>query len=152
MAGERLPAFDYEVTEHEGQLQMRFSGLWTEVTMWEVYALALVSEMRTRCGAGAVERDGAGCSVCAGEDEACGRRSSGCGMLPEVRISEFGTRRRHSFLWQEYVIEAMRAAAGARASSGTSNTFLAYKHDLEAMGTNAHELPMALAALAREGR
>jgi nicotinate phosphoribosyltransferase len=32
--------------------------------------------------------------------------------------------------------------------SGTSNTFLAYKHDLEAMGTNAHELPMALAALA----
>ena len=32
--------------------------------------------------------------------------------------------------------------------SGTSNTFLAYKYDLEAMGTNAHELPMAMAALA----
>jgi nicotinate phosphoribosyltransferase len=32
--------------------------------------------------------------------------------------------------------------------AGSSNTFLAYKHDLEAIGTNAHELPMALAALA----
>jgi len=44
-------------------------------------------------------------------------------------------------------VEAMRAALGERLS-GTSNTFLAYKHDLEAMGTNAHELPMAMAALA----
>jgi nicotinate phosphoribosyltransferase len=32
--------------------------------------------------------------------------------------------------------------------AGSSNTYLAYKHDLEAIGTNAHELPMALAALA----
>ena len=32
--------------------------------------------------------------------------------------------------------------------AGSSNTYLAYKHDLEAIGTNAHELPMALAAMA----
>jgi nicotinate phosphoribosyltransferase len=32
--------------------------------------------------------------------------------------------------------------------TGTSNTYLAYKHNLEAVGTNAHELPMALAAMA----
>jgi nicotinate phosphoribosyltransferase len=32
--------------------------------------------------------------------------------------------------------------------TGSSNTYLAYKHDLEAIGTNAHELPMALTALA----
>src|SRR5260370_7182791 len=34
--------------------------------------------------------------------------------------------------------------------TGTSNTYLAYKHDLEAIGTNAHELPMALAAMAKD--
>lgn len=34
--------------------------------------------------------------------------------------------------------------------TGTSNTFLAYKHDLEAIGTNAHEIPMALAAMAED--
>ena len=39
---------DYEVTEHDGQLVLRFTGLWSEVTMWEVYALAIVSEMKTR--------------------------------------------------------------------------------------------------------
>jgi nicotinate phosphoribosyltransferase len=32
--------------------------------------------------------------------------------------------------------------------TGTSNAFLAHKHDLEAIGTNAHEIPMVLAALA----
>jgi nicotinate phosphoribosyltransferase len=68
---------------------------------------------------------------------------------PEVSISEFGTRRRHSFLWQEYVVETMRATLGD-SMAGSSNTFLAYKHDLEAMGTNAHELPMAMAALAND--
>jgi nicotinate phosphoribosyltransferase len=41
----------------------------------------------------------------------------------------------------------MRATLGD-SMAGSSNTFLAYKHDLEAMGTNAHELPMAMAALA----
>jgi nicotinate phosphoribosyltransferase len=33
---------------------------------------------------------------------------------------------------------------------GTSNAFLAHKHDLEAIGTNAHEIPMVLAALAND--
>ena len=36
------------MTEHDGQLVLRFSGLWTEVTMWEIYALAIVSELKTR--------------------------------------------------------------------------------------------------------
>src|SRR5712671_3985870 len=40
------------------------------------------------------------------------------------------------------------AANLGSAFTGTSNAFLAHKHDLEAIGTNAHEIPMALAALA----
>ena len=67
--------------------------------------------------------------------------------VPGLRVADFGTRRRHSFLWQEYVVKAMRDTLGG-AFTGTSNTYLAYKHDLEAIGTNAHEIPMALAALA----
>src|SRR5260370_62183 len=38
---------DYTVTEHDGQLVVRFEGLWTEVTMWEGYGLALMSELNT---------------------------------------------------------------------------------------------------------
>jgi nicotinate phosphoribosyltransferase len=67
--------------------------------------------------------------------------------VPKLSVSDFGTRRRHSFLWHEYVVSAMSDVLGAN-FAGSSNAYLAYKHDLEAIGTNAHELPMALAALA----
>jgi nicotinate phosphoribosyltransferase len=67
--------------------------------------------------------------------------------VPGLSVADFGTRRRHSFLWQEYVVKAMASNLG-RGFIGTSNAFLAHKHDLEAIGTNAHEIPMALAALA----
>jgi nicotinate phosphoribosyltransferase len=137
---------DYEISEDDGQLVVRFSGLWTEVTMWEVYGLALVSEMKTRAALSALselELD----VLYARAKTKLWEKIELLRTVPDVRISEFGTRRRHSFLWQEYVVQVMRVALGA-SLSGTSNTFLAYKHDLEAIGTNAHELPMAMAALA----
>jgi nicotinate phosphoribosyltransferase len=137
---------DYTVTEHDGQLVIRFEGLWSEVTMWEVYGLALVSELKTRAALSTMnelELD----VLYARAKTKLWEKIELLRKVPEVRISEFGTRRRHSFLWQEYVVQVMRVALGA-SLSGTSNTFLAYKHDLEAMGTNAHELPMAMAALA----
>jgi nicotinate phosphoribosyltransferase len=137
---------EYEVTEEDGQVVLRFHGLWTEVTMWEVYALALVSEMKTRAALSTLselELD----VLYARAKTKLWEKIEMLRPVQEVRISEFGTRRRHSFLWQEYVVEVMHVALGA-SLSGTSNTFLAHKHDLEAMGTNAHELPMAMAALA----
>ena len=51
-------------------------------------------------------------------------------------------------------MQAMRTALnvdGEERFTGTSNTALAYKLDLEAIGTNAHELPMAMAAMASRG-
>jgi nicotinate phosphoribosyltransferase len=137
---------DYEISVQEGQIVLRFSGLWTEVTMWEIYGLALLSEMKTRAALGKLselELD----VLYARAKSRLWDKIEKIRKVPEVRISEFGTRRRHSFLWQEYVVMAMRAGIG-ESLSGTSNTYLAYKHDLEAMGTNAHELPMALAAMA----
>jgi nicotinate phosphoribosyltransferase len=137
---------DYTVTEHDGQLVIRFEGLWSEVTMWEIYGLALVSELKTRAALSTLnelELD----VLYARAKTRLWEKIELLRRVPELRISEFGTRRRHSFLWQEYAVQVMRVALG-ESLSGTSNTFLAYKHDLEAMGTNAHELPMAMAALA----
>src|SRR5690606_37500939 len=68
--------------------------------------------------------------------------------LPGINISDFGTRRRHSFLWQRWCVEALKEGIGEN-FTGTSNVKLAMDTDLEALGTNAHELPMVLAALAR---
>ena len=69
-------------------------------------------------------------------------------MLPDLKISDFGTRRRHSFLWQRWCVEALKEGLGS-AFIGSSNVLLAMDNDLEAIGTNAHELPMVLGALAR---
>ncbi|MGD0797143.1 MAG: nicotinate phosphoribosyltransferase [Acidobacteriaceae bacterium] len=136
----------YKVTQLDGQLHLSFSGLWTEVTMWEIYSLAIVSEMRTRFALARLNEMELDVLYARAKTKLWDKIER-LRAVPEVRISEFGTRRRHSFLWQEYVIEAMRATLG-ESLSGSSNTFLAYKHDMEAMGTNAHELPMAMAALA----
>jgi nicotinate phosphoribosyltransferase len=139
---------DYTVAERDGQLILRFTGLWTEVTLWEVYALALVSESRTRAALARLnemELD----VLYARAKTRLWQKIERLRTTPEVSISEFGTRRRHSFLWQEYVIQSLRATLGP-SLAGSSNTYLAYKHDLEAMGTNAHELPMAMAALTND--
>ena len=71
----------------------------------------------------------------------CGTRSSGCASCTDLRLSDFGTRRRHGFLWQRWCVEALKEGLGAR-FIGTSNVLLAMDNDLEAIGTNAHELPM----------
>jgi nicotinate phosphoribosyltransferase len=144
---------DYKVSEAEGQLVLEFSGLWTEVTMWEVYALAIVSELKTRTALAELselELD----VLYARAKTRLWDKIAKLRALPGLRVSDFGTRRRHSFLWQEYCVQAMRVSLnqnGDERFTGTSNTALAYKHDLEAIGTNAHELPMAMAAMASRG-
>ena len=137
---------DYELTAHDGQLDLRFSGLWAEVTLWEIYALAAIDELKTRASLkplSQLELD----ILYARAKTKLWEKMERLRGVPCLSLSDFGTRRRHSFLWQEYVVNAMRDVLG-ESFSGTSNTYLAYKHDLEAIGTNAHELPMAMAALA----
>jgi len=140
---------DYEISEQAGQLIIRFSGLWSEVTMWEVYSLAIVSEMKTRSALAELtelELD----ILYARAKTRLWDKIELLRPIEGLRLSDFGTRRRHSFLWQEYAVEALASALGTR-MTGTSNTSLAYKHNLEAIGTNAHELPMAMAAIASRG-
>jgi nicotinate phosphoribosyltransferase len=142
----------YEVSEADGQLVLRFSGLWSEVTMWEVYALAIVSELKTRMALSELtelELD----VLYARAKTRLWDKIEKLQQVKGLRVSDFGTRRRHSFLWQEYCVQAMRVSLnnGEERFTGTSNTALAYKHDLEAIGTNAHELPMAMAAMASRG-
>ncbi len=69
--------------------------------------------------------------------------------LEGLRLSDFGSRRRHGFLWQRWCVEAVKEGLGP-SFTGTSNVLLAMDNDLEAIGTNAHELPMVAAALAND--
>ena len=145
----------YTVSEHDGQLVLRFTGLWSAVTMWEVYALAIVSELKTRAALAELSELELDVLYARAKTRLWNKiELLRAPTLPGLSLSDFGTRRRHSFLWQEYCVQAMRRALnrnGEERFSGTSNTALAYKHDLEAIGTNAHELPMAIAAIASRG-
>lgn len=144
LADFRLPP--YELTKRDGQYELSFHGPWTHTTMWEIPALAIINELRTRAvlrGEGRFALDITYARAKAKLWEKVERLRKLDGLL----ISDFGTRRRHSFLWQRWCVEALKEGLGD-AVLGTSNVLLAMDGDLEAIGTNAHELPMVAAALA----
>jgi nicotinate phosphoribosyltransferase len=137
---------DYELSTRDGELSLSFHGLWTETTMWEIYALSVIDELKTRASLKRLTEFELDILYARAKTKLWDKMERLRGV-PRLNVSDFGTRRRHSFLWHEYVVIAMRDVLGA-SFAGSSNTYMAYKHDLEAIGTNGHELPMALAALA----
>jgi nicotinate phosphoribosyltransferase len=141
----RLP--EYRLEKRDGQYELEFPGRWVETTMWEIPALAIINELRSRSALrdyGPFELDVTYARAKAKMWDKVERLK----QLPDLRISDFGTRRRHSFLWQRWCVEALKEGLGATNFMGTSNVLLAMDNDLEALGTNAHELPMVLAAIA----
>ncbi|MDG2513039.1 nicotinate phosphoribosyltransferase [Sphingobium yanoikuyae] len=144
LADFRLP--EYELRQVDGQYELRFHGRWIETMMWEIPALAIINELRSRAamkGRGRFALDVLYARAKAKLWEKVERLSA----LPDLVISDFGTRRRHGFLWQRWCVEALKEGLGDR-FIGSSNVLLAMDADLEAIGTNAHELPMVQAALA----
>jgi nicotinate phosphoribosyltransferase len=137
---------DYDLSVHDGQLSLSFHGLWAETTMWEIYALSIIDELKTRASLKRLSEFELDILYARAKTRLWNKMEQLRGV-PQLKISDFGTRRRHSFLWHEYVVKAMSDVLGKN-FAGSSNTYLAYKHDLEAIGTNGHELPMALAAMA----
>ena len=141
----RLP--DYELELRDGQVALTFHGPWVETTLWEVPALAILNELRSR----AVLRD-----LGRFELQVLYARAMTCvwekierlKRLPDLSIADFGTRRRHGFLWQDWCVQAMNEGLGPKRFLGTSNCLIAQRREVEAVGTNAHEMPMVYAALA----
>ncbi len=137
---------DYELRTVDGQFELHFEGPWAETTMWEIPALAIVNELRSRAalkGKGRFELD----VLYARAKAKLWDKVERLRGLPDLVLSDFGTRRRHGFLWQRWCVEALKEGLGSR-FIGSSNVLLAMDNDLEAIGTNAHELPMVMAALA----
>jgi nicotinate phosphoribosyltransferase len=144
LADFRLPP--YELRKADGQYELHFDGPWTHTTMWEIPALAIINELKSR--AAMRDRGKFALDVLYARAKArLWQKVERLRELPDLVISDFGTRRRHGFLWQRWCVEALKEGLGDR-FIGTSNVLLAMDADLEAIGTNAHELPMVAAALA----
>jgi len=142
----RLPPYNLE--KRDGQYELTFEGLWPEVMMWEIPALATLMELRSRAVLNKLGRFELQVLYARAMTKMW-EKIERLKKLDGVSIADFGTRRRHSFLWQDWCVQAMMEGLGG-AFTGTSNCLIALRREVEAIGTNAHELPMVYAALAED--
>ncbi|THD48727.1 MAG: nicotinate phosphoribosyltransferase [Bradyrhizobium sp.] len=149
LAGFQLP--EYELTRRDGQYELRFAGPWVGTTMWEIPALAIVNELRARAAMRMMSRFDLDLLYARAKAKLWGKVERLRVLAAEgpLKLSDFGTRRRHSFLWQRWCVEALQEGLGEN-FVGTSNVKHAMDLGLEAIGTNAHELPMVYTALAND--
>jgi nicotinate phosphoribosyltransferase len=143
---ENLQLPPYHLEKIDGQYELTFEGSWPEVMLWEIPALAVIMELRSRAvlkGMGRFELQ----VLYARAMTKLWEKVEDLRHIPDLRLADFGTRRRHSYLWQDWCVQAMMEGLGAN-FTGTSNCRIAMQREIEAIGTNAHELPMVYAALA----
>lgn len=120
----------------DGELKISVVGSWLHTIVWEVPILAIVSELYAES--------------CCGESEPMGDKQtweSKTALLDmrapsNFRFSEFGTRRRLSRKWHEWLLPQLKRLAGEHLV-GTSNVRLAMDNDLTPIGTMAHQWIMA---------
>jgi len=145
----RLP--EYELTRRDGQYELRFAGPWTGTTMWEIPALAIINELRARAAMRRMSRFDLDVLYARAKAKLWSKVERLRALAAEgpLRITDFGTRRRHGYLWQRWCVEALQEGLG-ESFIGTSNVKHAMDTGLGAIGTNAHELPMVYAALAND--
>lgn len=143
---EKLQLPDFHLEKHGAEFELVFEGAWPEVMLWEIPALAVITELRSRAALRQLGRFRLQVLYARAMSrlwDKVGRLAN----LEDLQVADFGTRRRHSYLWQDWCVQAMHEGLGTK-FIGTSNCLIAMRREVEAIGTNAHELPMVYAALA----
>ncbi len=133
-----------------GHLSVEFDGPWSHTILLEVKVLAIISELYYIVTDQADKID-LELQYRQSYDKAHRLLEAGCSF------SDFGSRRRASFAAQDICIKAMKECqeryissedgACRRRFAGTSNVYFAMKHGLIPIGTMAHELICAIAAM-----
>ncbi|MDB6141189.1 MAG: pncB [Pseudomonas sp.] len=124
----------------DGELRIRLHGPWLHVIMFEVPLLAIVSEVRNRIRHGGTQLVQARDQLYRKFDWL--RANASADELAELKVADFGTRRRFSFRVQEEVVTVLKQDFPGQ-FVGTSNVELARRLDLKPLGTMAHEWIMA---------
>lgn len=122
-------------------LNISINGSWHSTILWEVPLMALVSELYFSY----VETEWAEFSNVKNiRTKACEKekRLVDAGAM----FTDFGTRRRRSFLVQDEVVGTF-VRMGYPNFIGTSNVHLAMKYGIKAIGTMAHEWIMAMSVV-----
>jgi nicotinate phosphoribosyltransferase len=127
-----------------GELAVAATGPWADVSLWET---VVMSEINEEYYARLMERHDLSIEDLYAEgDRRLDDKIARLQARPDIKFSDFGTRRRFSAQWHEHVI-ARLARDCPENFVGTSNPWFAYKYDLTPIGTFAHEMPMVYAGL-----
>lgn len=121
--------------DDKGELHIEAEGNWAEITHFEIYVLALVSELHGRKNAGSNEAAG---ERRLNDKLAYLKDSLATDADSSFRLVDFGTRRRYSRAWHARVVERL-AKELPGLFMGTSNMHLARTLGLKPVGTMAHE-------------
>jgi len=124
----------------EDNLSLTIEGSWKDTILFEVPLLAIISECYYRSHYPLPDYE-----------EGRKRLATKINYLkqhaPGITISEFGTRRRFSYRWQEEVIAILQKELET-SFVGTSNVLFAKEFQLKPIGTMAHEFLQACQVLA----
>lgn len=131
-------------TDETGELTVSTKGEWPLVTFWETVVMSELNELYFR---NKLVTDGIDPAELYREgDKRLTDKIARLQSRPDIKFSDFGTRRRFSYEWQRHVIERLATELPDN-FVGTSNIYLAHTLGLKPIGTFAHELPMVYAAL-----
>ncbi len=136
LQGYRYDPSEVSISQNGNELSVTVEGYWYRTILWEVPLLCLISENFYRVQD--IERQ---------DNEVISARTHDKMKFYSklgVTIAEFGTRRRHSFEVQDLVVKTLQQFGPPFV--GTSNVFLAMKHQTLPIGTHAHEWFMFHAA------
>lgn len=143
LRGLRLPNVDVKKENTGYKIDIR--GTWSETILWETLVLSIVNELYYRSLLSKTNRE-----LSEARREGLRRLNHKIKILkrnPKVIFVEFGTRRRFSRDWQEFVVRRLAAELPNSQLLGTSNVLLAKKLNLRPVGTFAHEMFMIFAGI-----
>lgn len=137
------PQYIKLVPQADGRLDLRIQGPWLHTILFEIPLLAIINEVYFKHTVGAVPH-AAGLARLNQKIDLIRHDAS----LSELKIADYGTRRRFSKEWHSTVLDTLKANLKDQ-FAGTSNVRLAMEKNLIPLGTMAHEYLQAFQALSR---
>lgn len=132
------------ITANSTHFSLEINGSWLETILFEVPLLAIISESYTHAFESNELLENA---IARLEKKVDYLKFLPREALKEFKFSDFGTRRRFSKKWHQYVVEYLYQQI-PEYLYGTSNLYLAKNLDIPPIGTMAHEYIQAFQVLA----
>lgn len=126
--------------DDNGELQVSVKGPWYLTLPFEVPILSIINQIYFEKTTNIVYNPSNGENPIVQSGLKRLDRKFKEALTSNVPFSDFGTRRRYSFLWQGTVLKKLKDLPHF---TGTSNVYFAMKYNLKPIGTMAHEFIMA---------